>query len=706
MNLHNNDQIKSKTIENRNNQNTIRKKINKFSKSQTTSNILNYELFNKKRPINKEINNNYSNSFSEKGNELYEEEINYNIDSTKNNHDTTYFTNHYKNIKKDDSNFLNNENIMDKKYAQKEYWLEEKNSYIKELEKKIKKQNNIINGLLNNESSSKITNSQDKVSNSSSYLDYNLENKNMIRKLSRKGKINRTFIDDLPNNELNIDEATNNSNKYSTKSKMSNDRTKPKDKYDKLYSKYLNLLNDFKYLNNNKNNNENSLNKLKNKYNSLLEETKNLKSKINSKNKIIKNQQKQITEIKKVKNENNEEEKDLIKNLREQTEAFRKDLVLSQAMVNSLKAEIEVLKKSNNFDNSQFSNKRNKNLNKSNKIFDKYNFTFNSNNNNQSGSISPKNDFERYNNIINNNDYLSNNLNSSLDNKDKLLTKVLQENNLLRNRLKKFDSFLPNFVDVYDQNDFEELNKENLIKNYEEKFQYFSFYIKRMKIIIDDLYKDIPFILNKYLNKNNSLSEKFIIGLYELRKEYYTIKKIDEFNLDITDDEKCIKIYTNLIKLLNKELESFADDNNINNINNYNKANLNDNALSNITNLSNNNISSSKFNNLQYLDKDVKNDNDLIFSDNFTNKNNLNLTDLNTGGIKEVKNNFRSLSSMENIFKTTNDQIINKLNSRKTYITNYGNKNRNKSANNHYNREYNFEYGIDSNNNLMSYKGL
>ena len=686
MNFHNNAQIKSKTIENRNNQNTIRKKINKFSKSQTTSNILNYELVNKKRPINKEINNNYSNSFSENGNELYEEEINYNIDSTKNNHDTTYFTNHYKNIKKDDSNFLNNENIMDKKYAQKEYWLEEKNSYIKELEKKIKKQNNIINGLLNNESSSKITNSQDKVSNSSSYLDYNLENKNMIKKLSRKGKINRTFIDDLPNNELNIDEATNNSNKYSTKSKMSNDRAKPKDKYDKLYSKYLNLLNDFKYLNNNKNNNENSLNKLKNKYNSLLEETKNLKSKINSKNKIIKSQQKQITEIKKVKNENNEEEKDLIKNLREQTEAFRKDLVLSQAMVNSLKAEIEVLKKSNNFDNSQFSNKRNKNLNKSNKIFDKYNFTFNSNNNNQSGSISPKNDFERYNNIINNSDYLSNNLNSSLDNKDKLLTKVLQENNLLRNRLKKFDSFLPNFIDVYDQNDFEEINKENLIKNYEEKFQYFSFYIKRMKIIIDDLFKDIPFILNKYLNKNNSLSEKFIICLYELRKEYYTIKKIDEFNLDITDDEKCIKIYTNLIKLLNKELESFADYNN--NINNYNKANLNDNALSNITNLSNNNISSSKFNNLQYLDKDVKNDNDLIFSDNFTNKNNLNLTDLNTGGIKEVKNNFRSLSSMENIFKTSNAQIINKVNSRKTYITNYGNKNRNKSANNHYNREY------------------
>ena len=168
------------------------------------------------------------------------------------------------------------------------------------------------------------------------------------------------------------------------------------------------------------------------------------------------------------------------------------------------------------------------------------------------------------------------------------------------------------------------------------------------------------------------------------------------FNNNIKENRNANKDYLSLNEA----------NNNINNINNYNKANLNDNVLSNITNLSNNNISSSKFNNLQYLDKDVKNDNDLIFSDNFTNKNNLNLTDLNTGGIKEVKNNFRSLSSMENIFKTTNDQIINKLNSRKTYITNYGNKNRNKSANNHYNREYNFEYGRDSNNNLMSYKGL
>ena len=132
----------------------------------------------------------------------------------------------------------------------------------------------------------------------------------------------------------------------------------------------------------NNNNNEKIVNKLKNKYNSLLEENKNLKSKIKSKNKVIKNQQKEIPEIKKKKNGNNEEEKDLIKNLREQSEVFRKDLILSQTMVNSLKAEIEALKKANNSNIIKNAKRKNKTLNKENNLFDKYNFTFNNNNNN------------------------------------------------------------------------------------------------------------------------------------------------------------------------------------------------------------------------------------------------------------------------------------------------------------------------------------
>lgn len=124
-------------------------------------------------------------------------------------------------------------------------------------------------------------------------------------------------------------------------------------------------------------------------------------------------------------------------------------------------------------------------------------------------------------------------------------------------------------------------------------------------MIINDIFKDIPLTLNKYLNNTNSLLEKFIIGLYDLRKEYYSIKKIDEFNLDITDDEKVLKIYMNLIELLNNELESFTN-------NNFSNINLNDNAISNITNLSNNNFSSSNFNNnFRYLEKEILNENDI-----------------------------------------------------------------------------------------------
>ena len=684
MNFHNNIQIKSKTIENRNNHNSFRKKQNKFSKSQTSSNILKYELFNKNNKLKNQIINNSSNSSSQKENELYDEEINYNIESTKNIHDTTYYTNLQKDIKKNGTNLLNNEDISDKNISQKEYWLEEKNSYIQELEKKIKKQNNIINGLLNNDSSSqsKITNNQDKTSSNNSYLDHNYQDKKSVKNFGEK---NRTFIE-FTNNEFK-NETTNNSVRYSTnKSQIS---SKPKDKYDSLYSKYLNLLNDFKYLNNN-NNNEKTFNKLKNKYNSLLEENKNLKSKLKSKNKIIKNQQKEITEIKNKKNANNEEEKDLIKSLREQSETFRKDLVLSQAMVNTLKTEIEVLKKSNNSNIIKNANKKNKYMSKENNMFDKYNFTFD--NNNQSASISPKNNLEKINNT-NYNEYSPKDLIISLNNKNQLLTKVLQENNLLRNKLKKFDSFLPNFIDIYDGNEFEEIDSDKLLKKYEEKFQYFSFYIKRIKSIINDIFKDIPLILNNYLNKNNSLSDKFILDLYELRKEYYTIKKIDEFNLDITDDEKCIKIYRNLIKLLNKELELFTN-------NNFSNINLNDKATSHMTNtdlINNNNINNSFFNNkYKYIEKE--NENDIVLNNDFNKIKGLNMTDLNEGRIEEEKNNIFNLNSLENKFKSFSVEMAKKMKNRKiTYMTNYANKNRNKSSNKNYNMEYFFEYGNSSN---------
>ena len=706
MNFHNKNNLKSLTLEEKEkrDKNLFRRKHNKFPKSQTSSNIHSHELFHKKFPLKNIMNNNSSKSTSQYNELLYDEEINYNIDSTKPVHDTTYCTNLQKDNKKFDTNLLSNEEILDKNIVQKDYWLEEKNSYIKQLEKKIKKQNNIINGLLNNENSSnsKNLNNNDK-SNNNSFMDYNYENKKMFKKLNQKNQKSKTFIEENnnSNNDISINNTfnsymnnNNSNNKYISNSNTSKTNN---DKYDSLYSKYLNLFNDFKYLNNNKNN-EKSLNKLKTKYNSLLEENNNLKSKLKSKNKLIKNQQKEIEKMKSINAKrlnisNNNQDKELIKELQEQCETLRKDLVLSQAMVNSLKTEIDFLKKSN-------SNSIEKNGGGKKKILtgiDKYNFTFNDN-----ASVSPKNNLEQSINL-NNNDYSKMDLVNSLNNKNKLLTKVLQENNLLRNRLKKFDSFLPNFIDVYDNEEFEELNKEqlreNLIKKYEEKFQYFSSYVKRIKIIINDIFKDIPFTLNKYLNKNYVLSEKFILGLYDLRKEYYTIKNIDEFNLDVTDDEKCIKIYANLIKLFNKELELYTMNNNNNN--NNISLNMSNNLKNDFSTLNQNNnyFGSTDRINYKYREKEGKNenDNDINFIKGYNNKK-FNLTDLNIGRIEEEKT-FNS------------NEVSNKiLNNRKiTYVTDYGNKkpnNHSKSINFNFNREYFFDYGANSNNNINFNKEL
>ena len=56
MNFHNNNQIKSRTIGNRNNQKSFRKKKNKISKSQTFSNILKFELIIKRMTQKKSFN--------------------------------------------------------------------------------------------------------------------------------------------------------------------------------------------------------------------------------------------------------------------------------------------------------------------------------------------------------------------------------------------------------------------------------------------------------------------------------------------------------------------------------------------------------------------------------------------------------------------------------------------------------------------------
>jgi hypothetical protein len=377
--------------------------------------------------------------------------------------------------------------------------------------------------------------------------------KKLYKKLSFKDIKNRTYMNNF-NNDIVHDKCTENKKVYYSKGKNQND------KYNILYSKYLQLSNDFKYLSNS--NTLNEMNQIKRNYMKLQQEYNLLKFKIAEKDKIIAKQKNEIEKLKNNKDNSNckiqyilggEEEKEVIKSLKKQVEVFRKDLVLSQAMVNSLKSEIEQSNKEKNNTAINLNYCSTNSNSKNNNTLDKYLITFNDIR--QSLPIVPQSQFAQtinYNESINFNNPQS--LVNSLKNKDNLLTKILEENNELRKRLKKFDSILPEFNAMSEK---KEEMKLKTLKKFEENFKYFNEYIKRMKINIQKIYKDIPNLFNKYTNKveNRVLSDEFIFNLYELRKEYNNIKQIDLYNLDITDDEKCIKIYKKINNLLSEECE-------------------------------------------------------------------------------------------------------------------------------------------------------
>ena len=571
----------SKTLDNLGNNNF--QKRNKYSRSHKTLNIYPKESIND-FDITKEsyvlnnsltISDNYQtdkkklkknpNLKRNNPNDLYTEEINYNINDTsnKNFHETTDSSQIKKNgnyIENDDDDEVNDYNFynnLHRNSSQKEYWFEEKNKYIQELEKKIQSQESTIDNLLKykkvfEEKISNLNNNNNEVkkfkfASLENDINYDYGNKKLVKKLNKEDIETKTNISKFHNN--NYQKNNNNINDLNRPKNNNNSQ----DKYNDLYSKYLQLNNDFKYLNNN-NNSLNEINQLKNKYIKLQEEYKILKNKIEEKNNIIENQRNELNKIKNSENSNckiqyivgGEEEKEVIKNLKQQVEMFRKDLVLSQAMVNSLKSEIVQL------------NKRNNNLKKNNSI-DKFTFTFNDNKS-INKSITPASQNGKtinYNDIIYNNESAQNLINS-INNKNELLTKVLSENNKLRNKLKKFDSFLPEFMDMNKNKEIEEeLNDKQIIKKYEEKFKYFNGYIKNLKFLIKNIFNDIPSIINKYTSEigNKNLSDKFVFDLYNLRKEYNYIKDIDTYNLDTTDDEKCLNIYQKIMKSLSEELE-------------------------------------------------------------------------------------------------------------------------------------------------------
>ena len=678
--------INSKTIEN-GDINFLKNDKNKFSNSQKSFKLTPRELINNfeypletagfNNSINNSVNNQNKNKNYNLDNtqtcEFYDEEINYNIDNNniRDTMDSSKIKKEYLIDIDNDFNFYK-DNDISKNSTQKEYWLEEKNRYIQELEKKIQLQENTINNLVkyksrfeekiktvNSNDSKKIPINNFSLASLRNDLSYDCAHKKLMKKKNKDDIKNKTYnnFNNKSDNDINIiNKRKNNS----------------KDKYNDLYSKYLQLNNDFKYLNNN-----NEMSQIKNKYDKLQMNYKILKNKIDEKNEIIEKKKNEINQFKNINDTSNcniqyivggSEEKEVIKKLKQQVESFRKDLVLSQAMVNSLQSEIQQLNKNNviknkynNNNNSSSNNNINSSINNNidNNSFHKYVFTFNDNNSNiQNMSITPSPGRAiSYKDIMINNNDNQQDLIISLNNKNKLLTKVLAENNQLRNKLKKFDSFLPDFVDIEKNEDSpDEINKK-LIKKYEEKFKYFNEYIKKMKKNILQIYESIPHMINKYTNKNENkiLSDKFIFDLYELRKDYNTIKKIDFYNLDITDDEKCINIYKKIMKLLNEEFEKIISNKNI-------------------QNEKNNNYINEKNNNYVY------------------NMNKLNINNLNTIkniNLKNEKNNVLIENEKQN--KTNNNNFNDKK--KIIYITDYKNKNKKNKTTDNLIGIYNFEYG-------------
>ena len=491
--------------------------------------------------------NSYSNNDKE-NKELYGEEVDYYIDSLSNlkdsiNNSEKNSENNIEYIPRNRNPSKNNKNeqMGNKKMNSKE-------QYIKSLEDKIHQQDLQISKLIEYKNLCESTikqmnplislplkntdiNDNDSDFNINDNNDYMINNK----KKRKSKKLNLSFNENRLNSKNLLKEKII-KNRANSELDIGSIAKHDGNKYDKLYSKYIKIINDYKNLSNNSVS-TNEYTRLKTQYNELKTKNKNL--------------------LKQIQNERNKSsddirENEIIKNLKEQIKTFREELVLSQAMVNSLRAEIEQYAKNN---------KNKKDINND------INY----------------NDYDDINNIQNNNDRRINNklkeendnLKYSLKNNSLLLKKVLEENNRLREQNKD------NQLNQNPQFDMDSINRDESIMNiknklskYEDKFDYFNDYINNIKNRISDLLNDLKSTIYGLDSPETSskFSKNFIDKLQKLKNDILKLKDIDRFNLDSTDDEECIKQYMNLVKLLLNGLEEMKlqkSNNLINDLNNY-----------------------------------------------------------------------------------------------------------------------------------------
>ena len=401
-------------------------------------------------------------------NELYEENYGYDVSST----------------------FRNN-NMTD------ENDIERKDSYIEQLQLKIEEQDKVISDLNN----------------------YKFLCEKRIKQLNPGEKLPIT-LNSLKNEKSINSQNINNNNSYNQNINK---------KYELLNEKFEKLLNDYNEIISNNNvhdtssntinvgNNNDKYKLLKEKYKKLKTENKKIIELLKEETKACETQKNIIDVLQKAINN------DILKNnnlknyltveniidftqLKSEAEQYRKELVLSQALVNSLKSEIEILnkeKKENNYNPEN--NQLNNNINSLNNNY----------NNNRN---------EDHNLIMSENLSLKSNLNSQAQ----LINELMEEN---KNLKKLVDEATIKLNDCISNRNENKINNENLnnelntkikeIKQYEDKFIYFNEYITTIKLIFMNFQQSLPKFINIY-NKlanedlNSLLSNSFSQSIIKL----------------------------------------------------------------------------------------------------------------------------------------------------------------------------------------------
>ena len=395
-----------------------------------------------------------------------------------------------------------------------------------------------------------------------------------------------------------------------------------KDNYELLYEKYISLLKDYNDLISKSDNSQ--INDIKNLNNDISDKYVKLKEKYK---KLKEDNEKTIELLKEATLATEEQrniisllqktiESDLIKGnvlkkyitfenvidfakIKNESEEYRKELVLSQALVNSLKSEIEVLMKEKNQinDNNNINNFLHKEKNrvrtvspkKKNKTFFKENILNDSNENNS---------YLKYMkfNSLNDNDillqeerkqYLSENasLKDKIYSQNTIMNNLYEENSNLKLLLQQVNNkynerFSTNRINNENINmlQIELKNKKNELLQYEKKIPYFNDYIIQIKQSLDSIKNLIIKYIDTYNfiikeDSNHIFSGNFIENLKILSSKLNNVSSVEQNDLDFNHDYEIYQLIEDILRIIHDEFitiyEKIFDNND-----NYNEINL------------------------------------------------------------------------------------------------------------------------------------